>query len=465
MTWDGLLRSVEERAAMTHAEMRSGTSSAQDAFRSLRVVLREIDRGDSAREVVAYQKIDIDEVRWKIAEERWDDLARSEVRAVTVMFREFSPPRLDGFLGHFPHRWSSYLRSLVRQWSMAMLSSDWNPYAALTAKAPPDAWQIYPVPVERRVLLTREGPERLAQAQVGAGPLSELSESLERARIPTWSELYGAILLAYLVRKQRAGLDVSEDVRWLMSDAGARSLLMPTRSEGSDAHVASEEMKASCVSSLLGCRMKNLIADDSFESVETHLLAQDSFFGDPRIQSNLSWDLVRRKNETAYAAFLESLIREDLSFFFEHAMREPSRGRFWLRYLGSLRRTTCVLDPASRQRIATTRALLPKELKAAFERTLRFEGGEVSAFCLWFDQFVVVEFSKGGHALYVYPKEIFDKRFPRVSRLFDTGSLKWREEAERWVHRGSWEFKFDASLRKRGVRPDPPSRSGVWSVR
>lgn len=111
----------------------------------------------------------------------------------------------------------------------------------------------------------------------------------------------------------------------------------------------------------------------------------------------------------AYQAFLEELIREDLDFFFDRAMKESARKEFWLRYLKSIRRTVCVLDPPAYQNLQRGKAALPVELQAALARALKFHGGVVSAFCLWFDGFVVVEFSHTGNAAYIYTRDDFEK--------------------------------------------------------
>jgi hypothetical protein len=123
-----------------------------------------------------------------------------------------------------------------------------------------------------------------------------------------------------------------------------------------------------------------------------------------------------RKREREYAS-LVSLCEQDLSVFSQHAMNEPDRRTFWLRYLGSIERTGCVLDVDVRRRLHA-RLAEHAELSSAIDRVFVFSRrSNVQALFMLFAEHAVVEFSDIGNAAYVYKKQYFiEKMEPRFFR-------------------------------------------------
>lgn len=78
----------------------------------------------------------------------------------------------------------------------------------------------------------------------------------------------------------------------------------------------------------------------------------------------------------------------------------------------------------------------------------------VSAFCLVFDNYVVVEFSKTGNASYLYERAVFDRAILPPSRTRPTlTQLKSKDVGRQLVHRPGWEDDFEEALANRGIRP------------
>jgi hypothetical protein len=102
-------------------------------------------------------------------------------------------------------------------------------------------------------------------------------------------------------------------------------------------------------------------------------------------------------------------------------------------------------------------AAQPKELRSAFERATRLRRGEVSCFCLYFDGFVVVEFSDVGFAAYFYDREIFERRVV-TGRAGEAADFRKAKLAlERLAHVQGWQEKLRRRLRESGVYQDSMS--------
>ena len=86
------------------------------------------------------------------------------------------------------------------------------------------------------------------------------------------------------------------------------------------------------------------------------------------------------------------------------------------------------------------------------------------AFCLFFDDIVMVEFSIKGNAGYLYDRRAFEQRFSArlQSGEIDTpASLKGKAAESRLVHRGEWQPKMELALLQRGIRSDGQRRGGT----
>ena len=188
-----------------------------------------------------------------------------------------------------------------------------------------------------------------------------------------------------------------------------------------------------------------------------------SEFGDPRIPpESEGWTTLKRFDEPSYAKFLELLISEDLTVFFEHAMSDKRRKAFWLRYLKSVRRTACILDRSTHARLTARLAGADKKMSAAMSRARQFttNGGSASAqaFCLYFDNVVIVEFSEKGNAAHIYDRAVFEKHFQREldqnQCANHTHLKKPRLARDRIIHHDTrWEADTRDELAKMGIFP------------
>ncbi len=469
MTWSLLAQSLEKQGEAAVSAMENDADEAQKSISSLEMRLRELLRGvdarDAAREARTRAEIDVGVLKTKVSEQRWSELRGAEVRAVARLFREFEVRQLRPFLNEYPAQWRQYLRSLIRAWSFRRFEpaqsggeKEFDAYAVLSSAAPRDAWPLNELPIERPILLMRDGPMRLAGA-TSVRTLPLLAAQLSSAGLPQSCELFAACLAGTLVLKENRSLEVGSDVQWMMSDPDIVALLMPPRRSAKKSRPDLQVLQARVVAALLGCRLKSLMTDGEFELLERQLLSSDCEFGDPRMGTSQGWKMVTAIDKPAFDSFLEMLIRTDLRFFFHFAMKDKAREEFWLLYLKSLRRTVCFLDAISQREFLRTRDRIKPELlpdfQLAFDRARKLEQGRVSAFCLYFDDFVVVEFSETGHAVYVYERDLFEKHVTIDQKLFSANELKQLPiESERLIHRGDWRPKFFAFLRRRRVQLD-----------
>jgi hypothetical protein len=186
----------------------------------------------------------------------------------------------------------------------------------------------------------------------------------------------------------------------------------------------------------------------------TELLLKSSF-GDPRVPPvPNAWQEVRLRDGALFDEFIANLVKEDLSLFFRYTMRESDRERFWLRYLSVIRGTQCVLAPPDYSHLA--RELRVTEAgRSMLSRAVRGYGGTVSAFCLFFDRVVVVEFSDAGNAAYVYNRTTFEQHILpalKSTRINPPIDLKRRELApERILHNANWTEHARKTLATFGV--------------
>ena len=151
-----------------------------------------------------------------------------------------------------------------------------------------------------------------------------------------------------------------------------------------------------------------------------------------------------------YQALLGRLARNDIEFFFRdaHGSDAKERGQFWLQYLGSVTRTKCFLSRKDRDAVRTLERANDPEFRMALQRAGSVTSGDSSAFIMWFDDNVVVEFSRTGNATYVYSRSAFDGlRKIWESRDIDApDSLKRKAQGRSLSHHSGWQAKFAQEL-------------------
>jgi hypothetical protein len=173
------------------------------------------------------------------------------------------------------------------------------------------------------------------------------------------------------------------------------------------------------------------------------------------------WRAVESAAPTGYAALAQRITKADIEFFFEKlpgdAVRD--RGRFWLRYLPTIRQTKVYLRGHDRDLLYP----IVSRSNRALDRTLLRRAGKMSstitsAFVLWFDHVAVVEFANSGHASYVWRRAALEKLGygPRKQNVHSPNDLKDPQQSQggtQLEHRGHWQGVFAAQLRAHGIEP------------
>ncbi len=418
--------------------------------------------------------IDHDRVLGLVREGRSSDLTGREARYAARLLGLVTPMQFATLIAERPRCAAELARQCFRAWSQFETLRDRGLHATLLAShsgAIP-ALNANLVPLE--ALLSPEGPARVAEQLQDASIDSFLPLLEERARLdPRWEFSSFALAAWFEVRRVR-GEHITEACKVAMQDGTLSAVLIPARKDDKSGsrpapvrHRTCARVHTGFVATAIDAAFQTprLLDDGVLDALVENLL--QSSFGDPLVfPESSSWKSVR-ESSAYYEAFLSSLIRDDLEFFFEQAMNEPARARFWLKYLPQIRRTTCILAWSHYDRVRRQLQAGDQRRRGALQRLQRFRtGGEdTHAFCITFDDIVVVEFSQTSHAAYVYERKAFEQELEQRIRhpgLNDVGKLKnQRLMLTRIVHRKGWEDEAAETLRIQGVaRPGQQTRGG-----
>ncbi|WIG93866.1 EH signature domain-containing protein [Myxococcus sp. SDU36] len=460
MRLDEWLTSVEERQRSALAGLGTFQQQVESGLRQLHSSLDEAQRRADDREpgraLRVLEALDVAAVLKKMHDENYLGLARRERRAVPWLWRKVELGRMEGFLSHFPEGWPRLVRQRLRDWCLADGDAPRiREWAQLAGRCPKDTrllrWRL---PVSIELALEPEGPRRVAVSWADR-PLREVVGLLGHAGMRPTIGYSGHVVAEYLLQRCKARRDASDALAYLLESEEGRAWL-PNSSASKGGLGAPVEARVAVIAAMLECRSQRRIAKDVQSHLEDRLVAKDSVFGDPRLSTlTEAWSAVRSRSKQAFEAFLSALIQQDLEFFFEKAMNKRDRHDFWLRYLGAIQSTTCWLAPDAYDALLRNVRTLPAEQQAAFRRAKRFAKGEVSAFCLRFDEYSVVEFSDVGHATYVYRHSIFSSKVLGAG-VESERDLKHRPMAEGWwTHAQGWQTRFEQSLLALGIERGP----------
>jgi hypothetical protein len=331
----------------------------------------------------------------------------------------------------------------MREWERFASLAGRNEYTVMMRQAPSDALRVQ-IGVEAATLLGDGGVSLVARK---FGPITDgrvLAGAIMDAGLSWRWELTAHIVEQWFLHRRSAwgemlpGVLEVEELRW--------SLLPPLPNED-DARVRSTlDVRANVVAALIEDGMSGALAAPVFEAVATRLL--QSKFGDPRIPPlSAGWLGVRERRPRAFGAFVQALIGNDLRFFFQLVHGDAERLAFWERYLPRIQGAFCVLDPSAHDSVRhALRASEDPRAASALARVRRARqrstGGQ--AFCLFFEDFVAVEFSVTGNAAYIYQRSAFERAIlPGVhTGLAETKDLKRPDlPHERIRHQPGWQRK------------------------
>lgn len=198
------------------------------------------------------------------------------------------------------------------------------------------------------------------------------------------------------------------------------------------------------------------------EAAAVDTMVLDSELRDPLSSQahHVRWTTLRHSHPTGYAALLTRLSKTDIEFFFQEAQGNDARerGRYWLRFLHSVRQTTSFLSRHDRDAAHAQLLRAPNPHHGLALKRAGFVGGDASVFVLWFDAIVVVEFSKTGNATYVYSRKDFEQlRSVWTSKSAPGGAFKNKHLALTTLsHHSGWQYNFDKELKTHGILPAPP---------
>ncbi|QDE93680.1 hypothetical protein BHS06_34450 [Myxococcus xanthus] len=456
MGLEAWLTGVQERQRTALAGLGTFQQQVERGLRQLHASLDEAQRRTDEREpgraLRVLESLDVEGVLGKMRVGNFSELSRRERRAIPWLWRRVEPTSMEGFLNHFPESWPRLVRQRLRDWCLADGDSKrMREWSQLTSRYSTDSRLLrWHLPVSIEMALSPEGPKCVA-ARWGDRPLREIVDLMGHAGLRPAVGYSGHVVAEHLLQRCAARQDASESLLYLLEAEAGRAWL-PSASADRSVIGAPLEARVAVVAAILECRAQGRVHKDAQSRVEERLIAKDSVFGDPRISIlTEAWSAVRGRSKQAFEAFLSALIQQDLEFFFEKAMHERDRHVFWLRYLGSIRSTTCWLAPDAYDALLRNVRALSSEQQAAFRRAKRFSRYDVSAFCLRFDEYSVVEFSKTGNATYVYRNRDIDKVL-RQENVECADDLKVRSLAEaRLYHQPGWEPRFEQELLARGI--------------
>jgi hypothetical protein len=459
MPFSSLLSQLGQESAKADSQFDAISTSTTEAFASLHQKvasqMHKFERDARQREDSAAKSVDWNVIRKACAEGRIAQLSPSEVRAIVASDGELSAYAVRYVLQTVPSLRPKYRRRLFSVWGTFATGQAWDAYVeALETCSEPENPKAASTWTTR---LRSTGPSRFSQEH-GQHDISELAKELEGVGVRTANPYWCRCVLSWFQRGREEARPLGRALNWVMSNEIARRALTPPKQH--DGVVAGRtDTQAAFVAIVLGARMDGLLDEQEAAELERILVSSRSVFGDPRLEASLAWTMVKELEPKGFAQFLERLVAEDLQFFFDHSMNNAKdRREFWLRYIPSIRQTKVILDRQTRVRIQekVLPLLTNERLRSAFERSAQFSFGVTSAFCMWFDNLVVVEFSENGNAAYVYERQQFEKHVePSLRHPTDVTRLKMKKGLfkDRWVHREGWERRFENDLRSVGIRP------------
>ncbi|NRD43509.1 EH signature domain-containing protein [Corallococcus exiguus] len=424
----------------------------QQLFLRVETAQQRADDREPDRLVRMRQTLDVPAVLKKLHARDFASLTRRERRAVPGLWREVGPERMAWFLDQSPETLPRLVRQRLRDWSSSEDAASQRDWAKLVGQRPLEKSALrWALPMAVEEALGPDGPGMVAKHWL-VHPLVDVVEMLKNAGLKPGNSYAGHVIAKYLLRRLQARQDVAEGLKFLVDAPLGRSW-MPHNNTDEVAVSAPLEARVAVVAATLACWGNGQVSPDVRGRLEERLIARDSVFGDPRLTTlTQAWQAVRALGKPAFDEFLTALIQQDLEFFFERAMHEQDRRKFWLNYLGSIRRTTCWLDSVTYDALHSKIATLPVEQQAAFRRAKRLPQGDTSAFELSFERHVAVEFSRTGNATYIY-EHGESTQVLRRKAVEQAGHLK-HKGALRLVHTPGWQLRFEQALLELGIAKD-----------
>jgi hypothetical protein len=457
--WQRFANGTASRFAVAAQELETlFRSVAERARQSAAGVDEAVARAELNRPLV----VDTGELLHRLEREGPASLTTREQKTLVSTPHALRPDHLDAILRVSPPLARHAGRVCLAHWHNYVREPWGEIYLRIVPRRAQPHIRLFETSLPLARLLTREAPA--GDEQVAATlPLDRVTDAYtqlkEQLRVrDTWS-FSSSVLTSWVAARAREGAFLDAHLQDILEHDRLRALLLPA-SRGAAAGPPVRSSVAAQVGVLVTALEAGLARPPRLQQRATlgrllhHVL--ESTFEDPRsaLRSE-GWSQVERQSPEAFRDLLSSLCQQDLEFFFDHAMKEPDRRKFWLGYLSEIERTGCVLDRVARRSMSAKLHSAP-ELQSALDRAFSFAHASTAhAFFLVFRSIVVVEFSVDGHAAYVYRRDFFAQKIEpliRSNRIESSRSLQWKQHAiHRITHGGRWQGSAEEWLRGEGV--------------
>ena len=365
----------------------------------------------------------------------WEtDIAiRQDFQVVALNPERISVRSLQGLVRSVHRRWESTVNTPAMG-NLVVAISQYNGKNALIEK-----WKL-----GLQHILNQNGPKNFAGSILNHGKTWE--KYGDEWGIEADSE-FGVQVLTQCVTVSLIGLDKDA-----MIEAAIR-LVLP-----------SKHWKAAPFKSAI---QQMILASSRFPPQQSEMLrnfiVDDQRLLDPRLPANgPNWAGI---SDSARDIVIQWLSAEDIQLFFDHVLphRDDPHGRkpFWLKYKGRVRRSRPLLSSMDEVRWRANQATRGKRNFGKMEYMC-----DTSAFLLDFGRVIVIEFSKVGHAVYIYDRrdvpDIDDSFWSE--RSFCLRDLKIKEfaissDGQKGVnkfgfrHDTGWQSKMRTLLAQFGIQP------------
>jgi hypothetical protein len=300
-------------------------------------------------------------------------------------------------------------------------------------------------------------PEKLAKSLVDAGFSWRWDFTSHVAA--QWFQRHRTDMIAWLAAPDRLGIG-GPAIAGRLAGPTMRALL-PGPPPPPPGMRLSLDVHAQTVASLIPAILAGELPEQTTGQLLSYLFK--STFGDLRSPPlTEGWQRVRDNTPEPFEALRRRLLGSDLRLFFGLLDGAKDRLTFWESYLPQLRGTSCLLDGDSFGRVRNAlRASPDPTAQSALER-VRKAGKGSPAFCLFFDDIVVVEFSEVSNAASIYSRRHFEEKFAEALRkgISDTKQLKRPTQDSGWriIHNKQWQWQ--AQARRQIDRCSEASRKG-----
>jgi hypothetical protein len=460
---EGLLRSTLQRIPIWAQQSKRALEETAARLRAI------ADGADlSAERPVGQVDIDaaIARVRDALADNDTGSIRRRDARLALHKFHAFRVDELRALLAAIPALWRSWVRKFFA------MRVDLDPALeiaclAILAQAPHDIALLDDTSFGRRPLFVTgaaRSAKTLAWSVPSSVPLQTAFEMLTAPSLldPKWK--YTALTLAECMANPERSLLASWSA--LASKVSLEAMLLPSPRRDPTAswfQKATRPAVDTCIEAQAIVAAALLRRDGSGhgalnDDAKRTMYFQSTAFRDPREFADArsrpespGWRNVATIAPQDYAAFIDSLLHEDISLFFGSVQMDVERRDFWLRYVGSASSSLFFLSPATRQRLKAEFSGANDKVKATLKRARSLDDYDgVDAFALRFGGHVVVEFSRTGNAAYLYSESAFED-LVRGKRL-RVSSLKDRDRGTQLRHASGWEYRFRSALADVGVQ-------------